>query len=59
MQENVFIEKDGVNTIIANYESPLIQVEEIVVERGFANTGPSPLSAPGSSPDNQPIGPSW
>ena len=38
MKQNNFIMKDSTNEVVGKYESPMIQVEEIVVENGFAQT---------------------
>ena len=47
MRKRVIFEKDGgVNNRNAEYESPVIQVEEILVEHGFAESDPDPENPP-------------
>ena len=49
MKKDDFMKKDTTNKVADKYESPVIQVEEIVVERGFAvspvTSGPPVMGA--------------
>ena len=38
MRQELFLEKDDLGIVIADYEPPIIRVEEIVVERGFGDS---------------------
>ena len=38
MKQNVFLLKKGVNKAVFDYEAPSIQIEEVVVEQGYAGS---------------------
>ena len=40
MEKSFFIDRSGVSEAVENYEPPIIIIEEIVVEHGFAGSGP-------------------
>ena len=35
MKQNDFLKKDDIEDMVINYESPVIQIEEVIVEHGF------------------------
>ena len=40
MKLNVFLKKDNIEDMVIDYESPVIQIEEVIVEHGFTISNP-------------------
>ena len=46
MKQNNFLKIDDIEDVVINYESPIIQIEEVVVEHGFALSLDCPEKSP-------------